>query len=922
MPSSSSGLRSSIYVTAKFMVDNASKARALQAIESISASGQNWMGRYRNTVNALNKEFEVLAREIGKLSDPGQRAAFSQRFEDLRTGLMSTLETNKKTKINMLQTYKEGQMAVRDMVLEVRNLNDATREQLNAEKQFESSGFREAFRWGITGFALTMASQTVKRFGMSIMSPIQKFMSVQNLADPVYRRGNQAFKQIELSVVRIGRIMLREWLPTIEKIADVASKIADYVEKNPEIAKNAVAVGAGAVVIGQLGTVVGSILSMVAAWKSLSFLSAVSMGGAEGASAIGLKSTAQFLIGGSIFKSLTAHLKTFGAFLASTVGTIKGLGFIGILRALGGGLKTLATGALRIATSAMKLLGGIFTKLAALLIKFVTSVAGAVTGGLLVGFGVNELIAKSEAGKQAGFQEFGKIATVAAYKVGGIGGEETGLAWARKVAEAFGYVEKSADGANEALEDTSTIFDLIAEDAIALYSDYIKAEQEAKAELEASITDTNKDYEKKRSEAVEEYAKQRLELEQNYQEEVSDLTQDYQRDRARMIEDHNRQMSRMQQEYLRDVEREQEDYERDAAKALADYQRDRARTIEDMNNALAELDQKYHDDTEDARRDFLRRMEQLEADHDLRVNQLVADRDALGLVEEQRRYENEKSQLQQEFEDRMAELQENLEQQRQRIREDYAQRLAEMDANFRLEQQRRQEDHQLKLQEMQENFELERQRRNEDFAQQMEERAEQYSQRMQQLQEAHREELQELQDQHREELIELRNANQDKLRELRDAYEEERRQRAEQLRQQTLELIGIQQEGYDAMAEAARAYVERLIEESERLNTGAAQGSRASGGYVSRGTWQMHDGEFVLTKPTVDALERAQKSPLTQAGVLASLTRQKGGVQTSMSATINQHFTFEGEIGAGTRAMMRREAYRAAQQGVLDAVGA
>ena len=70
-------------------------------------------------------------------------------------------------------------------------------------------------------------------------------------------------------------------------------------------------------------------------------------------------------------------------------------------------------------------------------------VAAAGLGGVALGVGVNELIARSDFGKQIGAQTTGKFATTAAYGLGNLfGGKEKGLEWAGKTGEFFGEIPK------------------------------------------------------------------------------------------------------------------------------------------------------------------------------------------------------------------------------------------------------------------------------------------------------------------------------------------------------------------------------------------------------------------------------------------------------------------------------------------------
>jgi hypothetical protein len=580
----------------------------------------------------------------------------------------------------------------------------------------------------------------------------------------------------------------------------------------------------------------------------------------------------------------------------------------------------------------------VLTKIAAVgaqvgkvLLGVVSTLGGAIGGGILAGFGVNELLAGTQFGQQMGARPIGQYATVAAYGAGQlVGGEDTGLQWARKVAEVFGYIEKETEGATDALEDFGNAFDLVAAEATELYSNFMEAEQAAQQKLSADIAKTESEYEQRRLDVVSDFGERRADLEEQYEQKRTDIVRDYERDRSRMIEDYNRDRAKRTADYLRKIAREQEDFERQTADDYAEFVREQRDLQQDLQRKLADLERKYHEDVEDARDDHLKRLRKLEQDHEFKVDELVAQRDALGLVQEMRRYSLEKTQLEEEYRDRLAELRDNLLRERQEIQEDYARRLQELREQFAIEQQRRREDFELKMQQMAEEQALEMARRAEDHQLELEQRQEQFKAQLEQLAEQNKQQQEELKKSYLKELQDLREAKSKQLMELRKAHEQERRERATQLEYEMKELLAIEQVGYSEMEAAARAYVDALLAEAGRLKDASGGGGLfpgfASGGYAKGLVMTGEEGrEFIMTNSATRAAEKLIGGKLTQTNLLGAMMSSRKNASVSRgSSQINvyQRVDFQGYLTAQERTQLRKMMRNDARQGVLEAIGA
>ncbi len=859
-----------LYILLKYIVDQASQKRAQQAMQIFNQTQGNFPGAQaaQQSVHALNKELELLGKEILKIEDPAKQAAFTAKFEQMRNTIGTQFQQlAQQGPQAMQQAFEQAQQEIANTATEVRVLNAETRQTQRITQEMDAAGFKESFRYGITGFALTMTGHQIALMGQSLLSPIQKFTEFAGTTDPISRKWLGATKEIERSISRIGRVMASQLLPYMEKAAELAEKAAKFIEEHPKIAGAVGTVGAGAIALGGAIISIGQLLSGYAALKSV--LSLTGGGAAAEAAVAGVGATTQAATGGILAALLTGIRGILS----------KMLGFLGKIVGFFG--KLLATG------------------------------PGAIIGGIIAGFGISDLISRTEMGKRAGTQPFSHVATVGAYYAGRFSGnegwtggnEERGLAWAKKVAEWFGIIEKSAGPAADELSRFGGAilqFSDVGEEAVQIYQQYQEEENKAAIEYARERTEAEKEYESDRADIVAQYGQDRAKLEA-----------DYERERSRIIADYNRERVQAEQDHARDLARATQDYQRDAAQAAEDWARDQARMFEDLQQKLADLQKNYNESVADAERDHFERLRKMREDHEFALEELVAARDALGIVREQRKYRREVREENREYQQRLRDLKENLEEQRRETLQDYQQRLQEQQQQYELERQRREEDFNLKIQEMNEDFAIEQQRRREDF-----------EARLQQAEEQHQEELRQLAADFQEELRQLDQNHRRKMQEMQRDYEEERRQRSEALKREMQDLLQIQQGGYDQMVAATKSYVDNLIAESNRLQ-GTGVGSRATGGYVSRGLWNLHDNEYVLNEATTRGIEGVLGGRITQSGIMRALNASRRGVAGMVgNIRISSNITIDGTLGAREKAWVRKAAYQAGQQGVLDALGA
>jgi hypothetical protein len=921
---------SSFVILMKFLTDEASKRKAEADLASI-INIKNPAEKAKAALQTLDDQYVKLAADIKKIKDPQQRDVFAQRVIDLQkvtsaeiNAVNTTVKSAAATKRASGQiavAYDKGAQAVQDMDKEVRNLT--------ADQQEGAQSNEKMIRWGLAGFATMRTGRALMQVGKAILSPIEKFAEVATKTDPVFAKWEQASNKMSMSFARIGRVMMREALPAMQKIADLAEQVAKYAEAHPEVAKAAVVIGGVLTALGAVLVALGQVMVSVVMFKGL----------LQGAKILGLVEAGGAVAGGAAATATT------------TAGTAAALGgFSGLMFTLGSKIRVV----IGIITTLGTKLAAFGTELLEGVVAGITTVFGAILGGVVAGFGVNEMLSKTEAGKKAGIQPFGKIATVAAYGAGSIFGKDTAEEWAKSVATAFGYIKSESDKTTESLDAFGDAFDLVAKDATELYKNYIEAEDKAKQKLAEDLKKTEDKYEEERLKTIEKYGKERSDVETKYAKDRVDIEADYEKDRTRLVEDFARDSAQRQADYLRDQQRDEEDFARDTAQRQSDHIRDEQRLYEDTQDKLADLEGKYNDDVEKARKDHLKNLEKLERDHQYNVMDLVATRDEIGLVMERRRYAKEIADEEDAYNNRLEDLNDNLAKERAQIQADYQQRLQEMNEEFAIEEQRRQEDFALKQAEQAAEYELESQRRLEDHQLELDQLKAQEEEKLKQLDEAHKEKLDEMAKDYEDELSLQKTEKAKQLADLKTAYNTERQERSNQLKQEMSDLLNISQEGYAAMEEAARKYADSLLEQASRLGTagsGSANTSttsnptytpkmagftptypqwylnlfKASGGY-SRGvvvTGEEGD-EYILNRDSTLAAERLLGSKLTQANILRGLAASKrsmvSGAAGGRNVTVSNRIDFHGALSADERAALRKEMHQVTAAAVIYAM--
>lgn len=292
----------------------------------------------------------------------------------------------------------------------------------------------------------------------------------------------------------------------------------------------------------------------------------------------------------------------------------------------------------------------------------------------------------------------------------------------------------------------------------------------------------------------------------------------------------------------------------ESIQAAAQYEQQRAQIIRDGAEEVQRIEERR-----------LEELRKLEIDHNDRVDELTANRDALGLVLEQRRYNREKDEINRQAEQETA---------------------------------RRRQETAIRLQELAQSYALERAQRQAQLAQQLKDNEEQRKLELQQQAEQYRAEMRQI--------FEQRTA---RLRDLQDGLNAERSRIREsfiaQVRDLDAALLGEQntkRQYYAAMLRDAEAFLASYRSTLNGIGTGSTPRSFNTGGYTGNEIIRTHGREFVTNNPTTRALEAMIGGQLTQQALLRAVARG-----TVNSVVWNDRRRFSGEYTMSMRKAMQRD---------------
>jgi len=507
-------------------------------------------------------------------------------------------------------------------------------------------------------------------------------------------------------------------------------------------------------------------------------------------------------------------LQTVGS-LASLIGTLKGLGLIGSAGTAAG----TATGT------------AVSTAVLAPIVTSVLAILASVGGGIALGVGVYDQVAE-----KTGRAKSNQIATGGAYELGQLFGKIAGLddseierkatVFAAVIGKMTGAIDENSplwQRAQASIPDQPQSQLGPTTDQLAAFDAYQQAVT-AREEFERQSEDA-------RTQIVQAQGAERVALESQYGAQRVQALADFARSQARLEEDYYRQRSLAVRNYNKATQRAEEDHQRQMARM---------------------------------------RREHLE-----RVDDLERSRDALGLVKEQRNYEQARNDAEQDYQVAA-----------RRRSEDFADQLAQMDANFQTQEQRRQEDFDLQLAKMDAQHAAEMARFDQNAATRLKAFDAQYKKELEQLQ--------------------TNETN-----------------RLNILRQAALNDQSATQNAAARLTAQYKAWLERNMSSLSSQRT--YYGGRAAGGYAyADGTYRMAEQgrEFVLNNATTMAAERMMGGSLSQDTFLRAISRSgRGGGLGGRSLSIRSNATFNGAFSDAEKAAMRGMVQQAAESAVAEMLG-
>lgn len=364
---------------------------------------------------------------------------------------------------------------------------------------------------------------------------------------------------------------------------------------------------------------------------------------------------------------------------------------------------------------------------------------------------------------------------------------------------------------------------------------------------------------------------------ESYLNEQKELERKYASDRVNIIREGNQAILQSDAQFA--ANRARIIARRDSAidKAEADFARNEQQAEQDNAQERADIVREGGEEViriEEALQETLRKNS---LEHESREQELLAARDAVGLLLERKRFNQQQAEAKRDA---------NLEIAQHRA--DIAQRLVDNAQAFEQERARRLEEHQLRVAELQEQA---------------------------------ANELKELRAQHVAEVAEIRKNTASRVRELDNQFNEERRRRYQQFIQQIRDLdanlLGerkVRQQHYAVMTlELDKFLAKYRAGFSGLLSSLGSAGSRAGGGYAGYGTYLLGDRagggrgkpEYVLDGNMTELAERVLGGNITQSR-LAELFNSMGGGRKN-SVTYNDNRRTDSRISSADRERLRED---------------
>jgi hypothetical protein len=461
----------------------------------------------------------------------------------------------------------------------------------------------------------------------TILKGSQAYVQSAGTTEATSRKWLATNLQIEQSTQRIQRVYAEAMLPYQKAWGDTLDKVSDFAEKNPNLVKASVGIIGGGAALAAVVTGAATVSNVI--------------------QKIGTSPLGKFLFKGA------------GTAAAETPETVAA----GTEAAGAAGGEAAGAGAAGAGITA----GG---------------AAISIAGGILAGFGVNELLSKTKWGQSQGLQATNKVATVGAYEVGKLfGGEKLGTQWATSVAQFTGAVHKTGNAAKEA----SPEIDATANE-ISAYISMMRQEQQAAMQRNIQLTRAYRDFNKQEAYATEDYQKQKARSVRDFNRQELYADQDYYRQRTIASRDFNIEIQRGEEDHQRQMKRAQQDYQFNLWDVLR------------SGDALSYMRSKRQFDISQSR---------AEEDYNIEVSRKNQDF-ARTLGDQQREYEISRTRRENDFQIQLKDQAVDFDIQRKRAKEQFAIQLSDMQVNYDMERTIRRQAFEDNLRDMTDGYTKER----------------------------------------------------------------------------------------------------------------------------------------------------------------------------------------------------------------------
>lgn len=359
-----------------------------------------------------------------------------------------------------------------------------------------------------------------------------------------------------------------------------------------------------------------------------------------------------------------------------------------------------------------------------------------------------------------------------------------------------------------------------------------------------------------------------------FRQQAIESEEKYKQDRLRIIRDSNTALTTAYRNDSIAVQKINEAADR----KIADLKKDYLKSDIEAEQKYAEQRTKIVQDSNDAikrsQEDLKEKLRQLEIEHNQRMEDLVIARDALGIIQENRRYAQEREE---------ATRQSNIEIARKK--QETAQRLQELAQEQAQERAQRRADFEAKIKEAEAQREID-----------LKEQSDQFSAELRQLREAKARELKELDQAYRQEQLRNRENFLNKIRDLDASLLGEQGLRRKYYAQMLIDAENWLRQ-YRATLQGGSTNTTSQTTSTGVVITGTAGRipTRQAGGYVPGGLTLLHPNEFILSPRTTRAAEQAIGGQLTQQRLINALA----GLNRNI--TVNDSRRFSGDYTSAMR---------------------